>query len=325
MASNFRAPRSPRLLATPDAKSLSACRLKLVLRPEPRVALVEPLRREEHDLCGTYVASPTHDAAAETLEPKVDRLTHALAFGALVSSALALGGALGAFWKAPRRITGILLAFASGTLIAALAFELFPEAVKLGGLPRAGFGLLTGAVVFVAINTWLDRKSAPRAASGEKAEQHQVVEEASQRAEASPSIGLALLASVILDGVPENLALGVSLQVESSVTLLVAIFASNLPEALVSAIAMRAAGRSRRFVISIWGIAALVLTAVVVAGRVAGDVPVGWLSFLMAVAGGAVLASLADTLMPEAFERGRPLNALATAAGFFVSFWLAGG
>jgi hypothetical protein len=37
---------------------------------------------------------------------------------------------------------------------------------------------------------------------------------------------------------------------------------------------------------------------------------------------GAVLASLADTLMPEAFEHGRPLNSMATAAGFLLSFIL---
>jgi zinc transporter, ZIP family len=36
-----------------------------------------------------------------------------------------------------------------------------------------------------------------------------------------------------------------------------------------------------------------------------------------------VLAALADTLMPEAFERGRPFNAFATCAGFFVAFILA--
>jgi ZIP family zinc transporter len=33
--------------------------------------------------------------------------------------------------------------------------------------------------------------------------------------------------------------------------------------------------------------------------------------------------SLADTLMPEAFERGRPVSALGTAAGFYRSFVLA--
>jgi hypothetical protein len=37
----------------------------------------------------------------------------------------------------------------------------------------------------------------------------------------------------------------------------------------------------------------------------------------------ALGASLADTLMPEAFERGRPVSALATAAGFYLSFVLA--
>ena len=44
------------------------------------------------------------------------------------------------------------------------------------------------------------------------------------------------------------------------------------------------------------------------------------LSLALGFAGGAVLASLADTLMHEAFDHGRPFNAFATAAGFFVSF-----
>jgi ZIP family zinc transporter len=47
------------------------------------------------------------------------------------------------------------------------------------------------------------------------------------------------------------------------------------------------------------------------------------LAFALGFAGGAVLASLADTLMPEAFEHGRPLNAFSTAAGFFLSYVLA--
>ncbi|HEV3496272.1 MAG TPA: zinc permease, partial [Actinomycetes bacterium] len=49
------------------------------------------------------------------------------------------------------------------------------------------------------------------------------------------------------------------------------------------------------------------------------------LAFPLAFAGGAVLAALADTLMPEAFERGRPFNAFATCAGFFLAFVLAEG
>jgi ZIP family zinc transporter len=271
-----------------------------------------------------------------------------LLFGAVGSSALVLGGALGSFWKAPARATGVLLAFASGTLISALAFELFPEAVELGGLPPAAAGLLVGGLVFVVVNTWLDSRVAAGAGdaedvpappelaeslSGAEADQPEKITTAASTeghaGAAGPAVGFALLAAVTLDGVPENLALGVSLlepegRGGGSLTLLVAIFASNFPEALVGAVAMRTAGRSPAFAIRIWALTAVLLTAAVVVGnRALAGLEGSALAFPLAFAGGAVLASLADTLMPEAFERGRPLNSLATALGFFVSFVLA--
>jgi zinc transporter, ZIP family len=62
-------------------------------------------------------------------------------------------------------------------------------------------------------------------------------------------------------------------------------------------------------VIGIWSLAAVLLTAAVVFGRgVFAQLPEEHLAFPLAFAGGAVLASLTDTLMPEAFEHGRPLN-----------------
>jgi zinc transporter, ZIP family len=286
-------------------------------------------------------------------------MLEALVFGLLASSALVIGGALGSFWQPSTLITGAMLAFASGTLISALAFELFPEAVELGGLRASGWGLLAGAATFVVINAWLDSRVAPpeeveeptaagpgrpgrgsgadaeaaatarggtelpRELAGAAAEQRQKVAVASQ------GVGLALLAAVTLDGVPENLALGVSLAGEEatgggSLALLVAIFASNFPEALVGAVAMRDQGRSAGYAVGLWGATAVLLTVAVVVGRQAlATAAPSTLAFPLAFAGGAVLASLADTLMPEAFERGRPVNAFATAAGFFVSFALA--
>lgn len=87
----------------------------------------------------------------------------ALLIGAIGSSALVIGGTLGAYWRPPMRWTGVMLAFASGTLLSALAFELFPDAVERGGLLAAGLGLLTGSLTFVVINTWLDSRVAPSA------------------------------------------------------------------------------------------------------------------------------------------------------------------
>ena len=46
------------------------------------------------------------------------------------------------------------------------------------------------------------------------------------------------------------------------------------------------------------------------------------LSLPLAFAAGAVRAALADTLMPEAYERDGPNVALSTAAAFLLSFVL---
>ena len=280
----------------------------------------------------------------------------AVLFGILAVSSLAVGGVVGSYWDAPERVTGVILAFASGTMVSALSFELFPEAVELGGVAPAGAGLLAGAATFVIANTWLDSRVAPPEAAREEPEgpgpetpaegeaaaaargdvpdlpeelagaalqQREKVEVAA----ASGGIGLALLAASILDGVPENLALGVSMAGErsgGSLALLVGIFTANFPEALVGAVAMRSQGRSVRATILLWlATAALLVPAVPIGSQLLAGADPSTLAFPLSFAGGAVLAALADTLMPEAFERGRPLNAFATAAGFYVSFALA--
>jgi ZIP family zinc transporter len=280
----------------------------------------------------------------------------AVLFGVLAVSSLAVGGVVGSYWDAPERVTGVILAFASGTMVSALSFELFPEAVELGGVAPAGAGLLAGAATFVIANTWLDSRVAPPEAAREEPEgpgpetpaegeaaaaargdvpdlpeelagaalqQREKVEVAA----ASGGIGLALLAASILDGVPENLALGVSMAGErsgGSLALLVGIFTANFPEALVGAVAMRSQGRSVRATILMWlATAALLVPAVPIGSQLLSGADPSTLAFPLSFAGGAVLAALADTLMPEAFERGRPFNAFATCAGFFVAFVLA--
>ena len=177
------------------------------------------------------------------------------------------------------------------------------EPFRTGGVLLAGIGLLTRAPAFVVPDALLDRYM-ERAGSGVS--------------------GFAILAGVILDGIPENTALGVSLLQTSwtgALALLVAIFASNLPEALGGAVSMRDQGRTRGFAIVVWAATAVVLDAAVVVGNVGlSGVGEGTLSVLLAFAGGAVLASLAATLMPQAYSEGGKLLAFATAAGFFVSF-----
>jgi zinc transporter, ZIP family len=226
----------------------------------------------------------------------------ALLFAAIASSALLVGAAIGVWRPPPRAVTAALLAFASGALITAVAFELFQEAVDHGGRLRAGVALFAGATLFIVVDTWLDRRTEHDAAAG-------------------GAVGFALLAGVTLDGVPENMAMGVSLIESASVTLLVAIFASNLPEATVGAQKMKEAGLSARRIMLIWTAAAVLLAAALVVGFLALDgVSPEKLAWPLGLAGGAVLASLADTLMPEAYREGGPAVAYATALGFLLSF-----
>ncbi len=256
-----------------------------------------------------------------------------LLFGALASSALIIGAVVGARFTLPKRLLAVLLSFAAGSLITALAFELFEDAYEHGGLGRAIIGLLAGAIVFTTLSALLDRWAQP-GRGAVPADDHEgsakldtdaaATAEAPSSASLSGGAGLALLAAVTLDGVPENVALGVSLgQGTGGIALLAAIFVSNLPESLVGASSMRAQGRSLRYILGLWGACAvlLVLAVVVGAGPLSGSDP-ATISLPLAFAAGAVIASLADTLMPEAYEHGGPAVALSTAAGFVLSFAL---
>jgi zinc transporter, ZIP family len=225
-------------------------------------------------------------------------MAETLAFAAVASAGLILGSCVGAYWDAPAGFIAAALAFAAGSLTAALAFELFAEE-KHDNLLVASAGLVTGGAVFIFIDAAVERRW--------------------QREKAT---GFALLAVVTLDGVPENLALGVTLAAEGSVALLAAIFFSNLAESLGGAADMRRGGDPPRRAILLWLATGVLLALAIVVGRMLGTTG-GAQSFLLAFAGGAVLASLVDTVMPEAYREGGPFVAFATIGGFLLAFLLA--
>lgn len=259
-------------------------------------------------------------------------MRESLVFGAVASSALVLGSILGVRVELPKRLLAMLLSFAAGSLITALAFELFEDAHERGGIGRAAIGLFVGAVVFTVLSALLDRWAQP--VSAVPADEYQGSAKldtdaaAAERAPAATSArggaGLALLAAVTLDGVPENVALGVALgEGTGGLALLAAIFVSNFPESLVGASSMRAQGMSSWRVVALWGVCAVLLVAAVVVGAgPLSNAAAETISLPLAFAAGAVIASLADTLMPEAYEHGGPAVALSTAAGFVLAYVL---
>jgi zinc transporter, ZIP family len=152
-----------------------------------------------------------------------------LLYAVATGGALVIGAALGCFRTPPKRLTAGMLAFASGALVVAVAFELFEPAHRHAGLARASAALLVGAAAFIAVDLLIQRRAGAEAG------------------------GLALVAAVTLDGVPENLALGVGLAESGSYALLASIVVSNLPEAFGGAAQMRESGASSAQVLSIGG------------------------------------------------------------------------
>lgn len=222
-----------------------------------------------------------------------------LLFTVGASAPLLLGALIGAWWSPPRQVLAALLALASGAMFTSVAFELFEPAYADGGAVRASVGFLAGALAFVVVDTALDRVVVGGASS------------------------FSLLAAVTLDGIPENVALGVGLVVGGSPALLAAVALSNLPEALSGSVALREQGRGRGFVVGVWGGAALLLAAAVLVGRFAfSGVSTENLSIALAFAAGAVLAAVVDSTAPMSFRDGGPWVAMATAIGFLLGFVL---
>jgi ZIP family zinc transporter len=255
-------------------------------------------------------------------------MLRAALYGFPASSGLLNGMLVGLVSSPPRRLVASIVAFGCGILVSTLTFDLMEEAYEPGHPAFVVGGFLTGAVIYVATNAGLERLAA-RSPKREGRDPQDVVPLAAAVPETpsqAAASGTALLVGALLDGIPENAALGISLVAGGrglGLVLLAAIFLGNFPESIGSSVRMREEGRSRRYIALVWIVAALVCTLATVAGYLLlAGLPPNWTSAMLALAAGGILAMLADTMMPEAFQHGGAFVALATAVGFISALLL---
>ncbi len=225
--------------------------------------------------------------------------------------ALLLGAAAGIWLPASRRFIGLIMAFGTGVLFSAVAFDLTREAYDRSGADAVVIGLLAGSLVFFGGDWLIDQRGGHRRKS--------------QHGSPADAGAGALVLGALLDGIPESAAIGVSLVGGASVGVAVvaAVFLSNIPESLSASSGMKKDGRSNRYVMGLW--LAVLLASTLAAGLgfvLLGSAPAVVIAVTQAFAAGAILTMLADTMVPEAVEHAGSLVGLVTAVGFTLAFLL---
>ncbi|HNY66712.1 MAG TPA: ZIP family zinc transporter [Deltaproteobacteria bacterium] len=237
-------------------------------------------------------------------------------WGFAAGSALLIGALTAWFLRVPERVTAALMSFSCGALLSALAFELMGKAYQDAGLDTPAMGFITGMTVYTVANFFLSYRGARHRKRSSRFQPSEAQERGS---------GLAIAAGSLMDGIPEAVVIGLSMTSGAMVSLVVffAIFASNIPEGLSSVAGMREAGRSPWYVFGVWVFIA-VATAFIAMGAYwyFRELSPQAIAAATAMSAGAILAMMADTMLPEAFSEEYDFAGFITALGFLVSFVL---
>jgi ZIP family zinc transporter len=246
-------------------------------------------------------------------------------WGLVVGASLLAGALAAAFLRLPARLAAGLTAFGGGVLLAAIALELVPEADAGAGAALTALGLLAGTLVYVAADHWLSqdedmammRRSGHAAAAG-----REMTMPPAGHAEAAR--GESIAAGLFVDGVPESIALGLTIaEGEIGVALLAGIVLGNLVEAYGAAQPIIAGGHPRSFAIRLLGgIGFSLALATVLGGTVLSDASDELIGVAQAIAAGAVLAVVSIAIVPHAFSEVSRMVAIATVAGFMAGYLL---
>ena len=249
------------------------------------------------------------------------RMWLAALYGGLASSMLIVGTILAYAFKPSPRFTAIVMALGAGLLIGSVAYDLVAEAKLSIRLPSIALALLAGALVFVLGSRAIDRHGRKKPRLSEIA--HPTREAPPKAEDFNP---LAIVLGSGLDGIPESFVLGLSVLTGGiSMPLLLGISLSNVPEGMAAGSGLRARGWPALRVIAMWAVVVLISAAAAALGHeiLASDDGT-WTGLAQTFAAGALLAMLADTMLPESYAVERVWTGLLVVGGFAASLLIAG-
>ncbi|MGH9230931.1 MAG: ZIP family metal transporter [Acidimicrobiales bacterium] len=238
-------------------------------------------------------------------------------WGFFAAGSLLLGAAL-ALWRPwSARAIGLVMAFGTGVLFSSVAFDLVEDALENGGGRPTSAGIAAGAAAYFVGDMLVSRRGGAGRKSALRDDGSTETDEAGDPA--------AIVVGAVLDGIPESVAIGISLLGGGHVggVFVAAVFMSNVPEALSASAGLSKQGRPAGRIIRMWAIVVAVSTLASLAGYALLDgTSVNTIAFLSAFAAGAVLTMLASTMVPEAAREGGPVSGLVTTGGFLLAVLL---
>ncbi|HSO88007.1 MAG TPA: hypothetical protein VLQ91_15755 [Draconibacterium sp.] len=230
-------------------------------------------------------------------------------WGLLATSSLVLGGIIASLFSLGKRTLGIIMGFGAGTLISAVSYELVYEAVKLSrGSFYAMYGFFAGALTYYFSDKLLENFGAR--------------DHKKNKASIQSNLVVPMVLAIILDGIPESIVIGLGIFEGGAVSMamLVAVFISNMPEAIAGTTGMKSSGWKKSKITLLWTVIAVVCALSTIAGfSFFSGLSVQWISFIKAFAGGAILIMLANSMIPESYEHAGKLAGIFTIFGFFIS------
>jgi ZIP family zinc transporter len=234
----------------------------------------------------------------------------AFLWGLFGSAFLLLGAWLTYRFDLSRRFTAVVMALGSGVLFGSVVHELIDEALKTQSVGWVGLFLLLGATTFAVGDRLINHYGGS--------------ERKDPTGKQASGSALAIVMGSVLDGIPESFVLGLTvLQGSVSVPLLAGIAVSNLPEAVSSSSGLKTAGWPSRRVYLMWSAVTLAAGVSAALGYLILDPASGLTGALaQAFAGGALLAMVADELLPEAYEVEGVLTGVLLVAGLAISLML---
>jgi CRP-like cAMP-binding protein len=195
----------------------------------------------------------------------------------------------------------------------------------LGQLSRARQGVSPATVMdSKKSNAWLQAASQDLESEIGKPTEAEIMQAAHSQKRGGSNVALAIWLGIALDGIPESLVIGGSMEGASiSLALVGGLFLANFPEGMSSAALMKKQGSSSVLIIGMW-VSLMIMTAV---GAALGhlfiaDAPPHMRALLEGMAAGAMLAMIAQTMLPEAYEHGGWLTGLMTVIGFLAAIWM---